>query len=317
MKQSSAASFATRLLQSYGTLLAILILVAIFTAAKPQAFLTLKNGLEIAQQISMTAIVAIGLTFPLAMKSFDLSVGYVASVAGVVVVRMFNLGVPEIPAIIVTILAVGGVTGFINGFLISFIRIPSLIVTVSTGFVYLGLSFILTGGETLHYGIPAGFEFWGGGKIGIFPVAVVILIVVSIASILTMDLTAYGQYAYAIGNNETSSIFAGVNVRKIKLSGFMICGCLAALAGVLIASKTMSGAPTGAQGYQMNGLAAALIGTSIFRKGEGNIAGALLGAVIIGVVYNGMTMLGTPYYLLQVVTGAIFICTLTLSGIKR
>jgi ribose transport system permease protein len=317
MKGTSSPSKLVRILQNYGTLIALAILVIIFTIARPGVFLTVKNGLEIAQQIAMTAIVAIGLTFPLAMKNFDLSVGYVASVAGVFLVRLFGLGIPELPAILITIAVVGGVSGFINGFLVSFIKIPSLVVTVSTGFVFLGVSFILTGGETLHYGIPESFAYWGNGYLGIFPVTVVITIIIAALCIVVMELTSFGRYAYSIGNNEEASVYAGVNVRLLKLAGFIVSACLAAVAGILIASKTNSGAPTGAVGYLMNGLAAALIGTSIYRKEEGNVIGAILGAIIIGIVYNGMTMLGSPYYLLQVVTGCIFIATLALSGIKK
>ena len=302
--------------KEYGTLSALFVLIIIFGILKPSGFLTIKNTIEVLQQIPMLAIVAIGLTYPLTMGNVDLSVGYLASLSGVTLVSLFGKGFGQPEAIITTIILVGGLGGLLNGVMVTFLRIPSLVVTIGTGFFFFGLTWVITGGTTLFYHIPPAFGYWGSGRLAGVPVAVIIMIIIFIISYIFINRTSLGRYSYAIGNNETAAELAGVNVKVLKLLGFVISGICASMAGIILASKTMVGHPTAGDPLLMKGLAAAFIGTSIFRRGEGNIWGTIVGALIIGVVYNGMTMIGTPYFLLEVMTGTIFIATLALSGVK-
>lgn len=302
-------------LEKYGTLFALIALIIIFTSLRPKSFLTLKNGTTIIAQIAILGIVSVGLTYPLTMGYVDLSVGYLASLGGVTVVALFGKGLSGVEAIVITLVVVGVTGGLLNGSLVTFLRVPSLVVTIGTGFFFFGVTFFVTGGKTLFYHIPPSFSILGSVREGI-PISGVIMIVTFIISALIIDGTVIGRYFYAIGNNEEASILSGINVNFLKLLGFTVCSILAVFAGIVLASKTMCGHPTGGEAYLMQGLAATFLGTSVFRKGEANVWGTLIGALIIGVTYNGISILGLPYYFREIMTGIIFIATLAVSGIK-
>jgi len=293
----------------YGTLIALIVMVVVFGLLKPGYFLSVKNLLNIIQQVALFGLVAIGLTFPLAMKNFDLSVGYIASLAGIVVIKMFEWGFSEFGAIFGTLLLVGGLCGLLNGGIVSAMRVQSLVATIGTGFLFFGVTMLITGGARLFYEIPPHFQMWG-----ILPASLFILFGVLVITYIVLQRTGIGRFIYAIGNNENASMIAGVNTRRVKLFSFIMCDIFAALAGIMLSSQVMCGDPVGANRYLMQGLAAAYIGTGIFRKGEANIFGTIIGILIIGVAYNGMTLIGVHYALREAFTGMILIAALVTSG---
>ena len=304
-------------LLDYGTIVILIALILIFTILKPRDFLSVKNILNIISQIAPLGIVSIGLTFLMAMRYYDLSIGYLVSLAGVVVTTLFGHGFSELGGIVVTVVVLGGLVGLLNGSIVTFLRVPPLVVTIGVGFICFGVIYVITGGKAVHYGIPPHFKVWGSGMIGVIPVPVIILAIVSVISIIVFQKTSFGRYLYAIGNNETTSYLSGVKIKLVKMTSFILCSVFACLTGILLASESMVGHTTAGERYLLHSLTAAFLGTSLFRKGEGNIWGTLIGVVILGVAYNGMTMLGTPYTLREVITGVILILALAISRKRK
>ena len=301
----------------YGTVVILAVLIIIFTLLKPKEFLSLKNLLILMQQVAPLGLSAIGLTFLMAMKYYDLSIGFTVSLGGVVATTLFGKGFPEGWGIIATICLIGGGVGLLNGLIVTLFRVPSLMVTIGVGFICYGIIYMITGGSAVYYGIPPHFSTYGRGIFfHIIPHSVVILAVFVSISIFIFQKTAFGRYIYAIGNNETASELSGIKVRLIKLSCFLLCSTYACLAGMLIASENMVGHTTAGERYLLHSLTAAFLGTSIFRRGEGNIWGTIVGVLILGVAYNGMTMLGTPYTLREVITGSVLIVAMAISKIR-
>jgi len=299
-------------LGKFGTLIGLILMIIIFEALKPGYFLTVKNLLNLFQQVALFGVVAIGLTYPLAMKHFDLSVGYIACLAGMVVIKLFEYGFTELWAILFTLLFVGGLSGLLNGSIIVKMRVPSLVATIGTGFLFFGITMSTTGGARLFYDIPPHFGVWG-----ILPASLYILVVLIVISYLILQKTGIGRYIYAIGNNEQASLLAGVNINLLKLFSFVICDVFASLSGIMLSSQVMCGDPVGANRYLMQGLAAVYIGTGIFKKGEANIFGTFIGILIIGIAYNGTTLVGVNYALREAITGIILITALATSGREK
>lgn len=304
-------------LADYGTIIILVVILAVFSAIKPNEFVTLKNGLNLLQQIAPLGLVSLGVTFLLAMKYYDLSIGYVVSLSGVVATTLFGHGFSEAGGIIVTIILVGGLVGMLNGSIITFLRVPPLVVTIGTGFICYGAIYVITRGKAVFYGIPPHFGYWGSGTLWVVPVSVIIFAVIFGISYVLLERSALGRFMYAIGSNEVTSSLSGLNVPWIKLTGFLLCSVFSSLAGMLLASENMVGHTTAGDRYLLLSLAAAYLGTSVFRKGEGNIWGTLIGVLILGVAYNGMTMIAMPYTLREVITGTILIVALALSGTKK
>jgi ribose/xylose/arabinose/galactoside ABC-type transport system permease subunit len=304
------------LVAEYGTVVILLLITAIFSAIKPGEFVTIKNGLNLLQQSAPLGLVSLGVTFLLAMRYYDLSIGYVVSLSGVVATTLFGHGFSELGGILVTIVLVGGVVGLVNGAIVTLLRVPPLVVTIGTGFMCYGAIYIITGGKAVFYGIPPHFGYWGSGTLGFVPVPVVVFGAIFALSWVGLERTAVGRYMYAIGNNETTSWLSGINVTGVKMFGFVVCSVFASVAGILLASENMVGHTTAGDRYLLLSLTAAFLGTSVFRKGEGNIWGTLVGVLILGVAYNGMTMIAMPYTLREVITGTILIVALALSSTK-
>jgi ribose transport system permease protein len=304
-------------LTDYGTIIILVLIFGIFSAIKPNEFVSVKNGLNLLQQIAPLGLVSLGVTFLLAMKYYDLSIGYVVSLSGVVATTLFGNGFSEAGGIIATVVMVGGLVGLLNGSIITFLRVPPLVVTIGTGFICYGAIYIITRGKAVFYGIPPHFGYWGSGMVWIVPVSVIIFAAIFALSYMLLERSALGRFMYAIGNNELTSSLSGINVPRIKMTGFLLCSVFSCLAGILLASENMVGHTTAGDRYLLLSLAAAYLGTSVFRKGEGNIWGTLVGVLILGVAYNGMTMIAMPYTLREVITGTILIVALALSGTKR
>jgi ribose transport system permease protein len=304
-------------LSNYGTIAILICLTGTFAVAKPHEFLTVKNGFIMLQQIAPLGLVALGVTFLLAMRYYDLSIGYVVSLSGVVATTLFGTGFSEFTGILATIFLVGCLFGFVNGFIVTFLRVPPLVVTIGVGFICYGVIYIITGGKAVFYGIPEHFGYWGSGMVWFVPVPVIIVAAIFAACYVALEKSSLGRYMYAIGNNETTSSLSGVNVKLIKMLGFLLCSSFSCLAGILIASENMVGHTTAGERYLLLGLTAAFLGTSTFRKGEGNIWGTLLGVLILGIAYNGMTMVGVEYKWREVITGSILIVALAISSSKK
>lgn len=273
-------------------------------------FLTVRNLLNVAEQASLISIVGIGMTAVILMGEIDLSVGSLVALSGVVTAGSLTGGL-GLPLSIVIGLGVGVALGLVNGIITVYGEIPSFIVTLGMLSVAKGLTLLYTGGEPI-WGFGETFKFIGGGKIVGIPVPVIIAAGLYIIALIVLNLTQIGRYIYAIGGNQRAVRLAGVKVERLKTAVFGISGFFAAASGIVLASRLASAQPTAGSGWELDAIAAVVLGGTSLYGGEGGVAGTLVGALIFSVINNGMILTGIPTFFQYVVKGGIIILALLL-----
>jgi len=304
------------LLRRYGTLLALGLIVAVFAVASPAAFGSLANLVNITQQMSLLAIVAIGATLVMVLGEFDLSVSAVVSWAGIAAASLLAAGVP-VALVFALVLGSALVMGAGSGLLVARFAVPSFIATLALGTVIGGLTFWVSNGATLFSGIPPAFRDLGRGAIAGVPVPTIWLLGVAALFWLLLDQTEFGRRLYAIGGNREAARLVGLPVRRDIVLAFALCALLAALAGLLLTARLGSAHPTGGGGYLLQAYAAVFLGMTAFREGEASLPGTLVGAAIIAVISNGLTIVGVPSFLQDVMTGLIIIAAVLIRHFGR
>ncbi|MBS4537861.1 ABC transporter permease [Clostridium sp. D2Q-11] len=295
-----------QLFKTYGgTTIALVILIVLFSFTSPY-FLNTSNLLNILLQVSIIAILALGMTFVLMIGEIDLSVASTLALSGVVLGVMLNNGFNPFLAILVTILA-GILAGLFNGIIGAYFGIPTFIVTVATMQLFRGIGYAITDAKPIS--ITNDFILYiGNGKIfNIIPVPVVILIVLAIIAHIVMAKTKYGRQLKMIGGNKVAAKYVGVKINKLQVSVFAIAAITAAISGILMASRLYSAQPNTAQAYELDAIASAVLGGTSLTGGYGTIFGTFIGALIIGVINNGMNLIGLEYFYQQIVKGLIII----------
>lgn len=287
-----------------GTVFGLIGLILIFWAWSPY-FLTISNLLNIAQQTSINAIIAVGLTFVIITAGIDLSVGSIMAFAGVVMASLLQADLPIYLAIIIGLL-VGTGSGIVNGLLISYGKLPPFISTLGMMSVARGAALLFTDGRPIS-GFTPDFRFIATGEILYIPVPVIIMIVVYLLAHFVLTRTKLGRYTYAIGGNEEASLLSGINVKMIKTIIYGLSGMLSGLAAVLLTSRLNSAQPIAGIMYELDAIAAAVIGGTSLMGGEGKISGTLIGALIMGVLRNGLNLLGVSSFIQQIVIGSVII----------
>jgi ribose transport system permease protein len=302
-------------LSRFGTLFGLIAIIAVFAALSP-AFAQYSNLINITQQMSLLAIVALGATFAMALSEFDLSVGAVVSWAGIAVVTLFGAGWGPgvaVPATLLTCFAIG----CSSGYLVARYRMPSFIVTLAVGTIIGGLTFWLSDGATLFANIPDGFRNLGRGSAWGVPVLTLWALAMTGLVFFILDYTELGRRIMAIGGNREAARLTGVPIVWNMVIGFGLCTLLAGIAGLLLTARLGSSHPTGGNGFLLQAYAAAFLGMTAFREGDANALGTLLGAAIIAVVANGLTILGVPNYLQDIFTGLIIIAAVMVRNIGQ
>lgn len=318
--------FVLRLLNKYGMLSILLVISIFFIVLTDGLFLESRNLMNILRQISINAIMAIGMTFVILTGGIDLSVGAIVALSGVVATSLFamNLGVPiYLLIVIVTIVGVfvGSLAGLISGVSITKFNIAPFIATLAMMTAARGLAFLYTGGRPI-WGLPAEFNIIGRGHfleglIGrIIPVPVVLVGVLMVIAYVVLKHTKVGRYMYAIGNNEEAARLTGINVKKIKLMVYVVSGSMAGLAGVVLASRLASGQPNAGVAFELQAIAAVVIGGTSLMGGQGNIFGTLIGALIIGILNNGLNLLGVDSHLQLVILGMIILLAVIVDQLR-
>lgn len=313
------------LLRTFGTLMAFVALV-IFFASQSSAFMTVTNWVNIVRQLSILSIVAFTMTLVMAMGDFDLSVGAMASLAGIVAALLFRDGNSVLIGVSAALL-VGMFGGIINGFLVSYIGIPPFIATLGMLTVFSGTALYISGGTTIFgRAIPEAFSDFARGGI---PIAVIggdrleipnlTLVALGVLALvwLVMEQTVYGRRLYAIGGNEEASRLAGVRVRWVRLQAFVITGIGAALAGLMLVSRLASANPQQGDGLMLNAIAAVFLGMTMSEEGEPHVLGTLVGVLILQVLANGLTLLSIDSYIQQIITGAIIVLAVVVSSLSK
>jgi ribose transport system permease protein len=296
----------THLVRRYGTLVALVAIIAAFSIASPQAFGTASNLINITQQMTLLSIVAIGATLVMAVGEFDLSTASVVSFGGIFAVFLFKLGVPAPLACLAVILA-SGACGAVSGFIVARFEVLSFITTLAVGTIIGGVTFWLSNGATLFGDIPAGFRDLARGKILGIPTLTFWLIGVGIIAWLILDKIEIGRRLYAIGGNREAARLAGMRIVSNTMVAFVGSAMLAGLVGMLLTARIGSASPTGGGGFLLSAYAAVFLGMTAFREGEANVLGTLVGAAIIAVVGNGLTILGVSTFMQDIITGVIIL----------
>ncbi|NUS67918.1 MAG: ABC transporter permease [Ensifer adhaerens] len=294
------------LIQKYSTL-AVLIILFLAFAIGTDRFFTGTNLVNILQQISMLTIVAVGLTFGFAAKEMDLSVGYVVGLAGLLAPLLMVAGVP-IPLSIVGALVAGLAVGLINSALVVGVGVPSLIATLAAGSILWGINFMISGGRAIYGGIPADYLAVGQGKVlGILPYPALIMLVIVGGSWFVMERTTFGRYLYAVGGNARAAELSGIKVRSYRVYGLALSSLLAAISGIILSARLGSGQPNGGETYLLDGLAAVFIGMTMLRPGTATVMGTFFGALLIGIMNNGLNLVGMDTYVQSIVKGIIIV----------
>jgi ribose transport system permease protein len=278
-------------------------------------FLTPGNLRDVAVSASVNAIIGIGLTFVIITGGIDLSVGAIASFVGIVSANfMVSGGLSPILALIVGI-AAGVGCGFVNGFLITGLKLPPFIATLGTMSVFQGCAYVVTNGKPV-YDVPTGFVLLLNSYIAGIPVVVVLVAIVAIAASLLLRKTVFGQNVIATGGSEETAWLSGIRVSRVKLAVCGLAGGLAGLGGLVIVARINAAQPTAGTPYLLTAIAAAVIGGANLMGGEGRIAGTLVGALILGALTNGLVLLNVPSFYEQIVTGLVVLIAVSLDRSK-
>lgn len=283
----------------------LLVLVIVLSFASDY-FLTVNNLLNVLRQVSIIGIVAYGMTFVILSGGIDLSVGSVLALSSAITAGVMS-STHSIAFAILAGLATGALLGTFTGFLVSKAKMPAFIVTLAMMSIGRGLTLIYTGGRPISEGFTDLFNYIGGGYVGPIPFPVILLLVLLGIGYLVLNNTPYGRYVYALGGNEDATRLSGINTDKIKMTVYTISGITAAVSGIVLASRLGSAQPQAGLGYELDAIATVVLGGTSLAGGSGGIVGTLMGALIIGVLNNGMTLLGVSSFFQQVVKGLVIL----------
>jgi ribose transport system permease protein len=303
-----------RLVQRLLPFLSLIILFVALSIASPY-FLTANNLASVARQTAVFNTMALGMTIVIVSGGIDLSVGSILGLSGLVGTTALEAGYPIVVGVFIGI-AVGTACGFLNGLMITKLRINAFIVTLGTLGIYRGLALIISNGLPVHR-IPPGFAFLGEGNLLGIPFVVWLLVICAVATHIVLENTRLGRYAFAIGSNKTAAIYAGIPVAFHIAAVYAIGGALTGLAGMIEASRLMTGQPTAGLGYELQAIAAVVIGGGSLNGGEGSVVGTLIGAFIMGLLSNGSDLLNISNYWQQVIIGAVIILAVTLDEFRK
>lgn len=288
----------------FGTVAGLASLCAVLWILTPH-FLTVSNLLNVVEQTSINAIVAVGMTFVIISGGIDLSVGSIVALSGVALGALLQSGQP-LPVAILAAMGTGVACGLSNGALVSLGRLPPFIATLGMMSVARGAALLFTEGRPVS-GFNEGFRSIATGSIGFIPAPVVVMIVVYLIAHVVLTRTTFGRYVYAIGGNEEATRLAGVAVRFHKTVIYGIAGLTSAVAAVVLTARLNSAQPIAGMMYELDAIAATVIGGTSLMGGEGRLAGTLVGALIMGVLRNGLNLLGVSSFLQQIVIGAVIV----------
>ena len=276
-----------QILKKFSTLIILVVLVVIFSVASPN-FLRVNNLLNVLRQVAVIGILTAGMTYVIISGGMDLTVGAYLGLSGVALAQLISAGVPVPAAVILTI------------------NVSAIVITLGMMTVVRGLAYIFSGGLPV-YDIPDLIVFLGQGYVAGIPVPVIIMVIIVVIAGLILKYSYFGRYVYAIGGNVEAAKLAGVSVNKITISLYGISAFLASIAGIVLTGRISSGAPASGTGTEMDVVTAVVIGGISVNGGKGSMLGAFLGAVIIGVLSNGLTIMNIGEYYQQVVKGLVLI----------
>lgn len=298
------------------TVIALIILMAVITIINSN-FLTANNLLNLLLQVTSNALIAFGMTFVILTGGIDLSVGSILALSSALTAGLLGSGMPVTLAILISLI-MGCILGMMNGLLISYGKLAPFIVTLATMTIFRGATLVYTNGNPITKGLSDTFlfQFLGQGYIVGIPFPVIIMFIVFIVLYVLLHKTAFGKSVYAIGGNEKAAYISGVKLNKVKIIIYSISGIMASISGLIITSRLSSAQPTAGASYEMDAIAAVVLGGTSLSGGKGRILGTLIGALIIGVLNNGLNIIGVSAFWQQVVKGVVILIAVLIDRFK-
>ena len=290
----------------------ILLLMMIILTILTNTFLTANNLINIVRQVTFWAIIGLGALVTLIGGDFDLSPGSVVGLVSVLSAMTIQTSVGNpLSMPILTTLAIGAAVGFVNGGLIAYLKMPAFIATLGTQLLLRGLALYISNGRPVS-NLDSKFTYLGGGSIGVVPVPVVILVILSALTWYLLKYTRLGIHIYAIGGNPQAAVVSGVNVKAVKLFTYVYAGIMAAVAGMLLTARVASGQPGLGESFEMKAISGCVIGGVSLSGGIGSVYSLICGILIIGVLNNGMDLMNINGYMQQIAEGLILILAVLL-----
>ena len=313
--ENKAAVF---LRENLGIIIALLVLCVLLAVlpATSSSFLSPQNMFNILRQISTNMLIACAMTMVIILGGIDLSVGSIIALSGVIAAGCVSRYELPIAVALIAGVLVGVVIGVFNGFVICKTTIPPFIVTLATMNIARGLAKVYTGGSPVRV-VTKEWQFIGAGYIGPVPVPVIIMIIAIIITALMMNKTKLGRHIYAVGGNTQAAEFSGIKVARVKFIVHAYAGLMAGLAGIILASRMYSGQPTAGEGAEMDAIAAVVVGGTSMAGGSGKIGGTIIGALIIGVLNNGLNLMNVNSFWQDVVKGVVILLAVFIDYIRN
>lgn len=302
-------------LKNLGPLIGLILITFILSILSPN-FLSITNILNVFRQVSINALIAFGMTFVILTGGIDLSVGSILALAGALTSGLLASGMDPVVGVLLGLL-IGGLLGTVNGIIISKGKVAPFIATLATMTIFRGLTLVYTDGRPITgFTDSQFFKLLGRGYFFGIPVPVILMIIIYVLLFFILKSTVFGRQVYAIGGNEEASILSGLKVNKIKIWVYSITGALSGLAGIILTSRLNSAQPTAGVSYELDAIAAVVLGGTSLSGGRGRIFGTLVGALIIGVLNNGLNLLNVSSFYQQVVKGGVILLAVLLDRKK-
>ena len=298
------------------TLIALIGLMMVITFINPN-FLTANNLLNLLLQVTANGFIAFGMTFVILTGGIDLSVGSILALSSALTAGLIAAGIP-VPFAILLAVCMGGIFGMLNGLLVAYGKLAPFIVTLASMTIFRGATLVFTNGNPLTQGLGYSFlfQFLGQGYVVGIPFPVILMFLVFLILYVVLHKTAFGKSVYALGGNEKAAYISGVKLSKVKIIIYTISGIMASVSGLIITSRLSSAQPTAGTSYEMDAIAAVVLGGTSLSGGKGRILGTLIGALIIGVLNNGLNIIGVSAFWQQVVKGVVILIAVLLDRFK-
>jgi len=300
----------------YGVIIGLILIIAYFSIMRTK-FLTMDNMVNMFRQMTINGMLAIGMTFVVLTGGIDLSVGSIVGASGMfsALIARTETGCPWYLAVLVG-LGIGLLLGAVNGIAVAYLKIPAFIATLAMLSIARGITYMATDAKPVP-GLSETFLKIGSGNIGIIPIPVIVLAVVLVICFVVLYKTRYGRYVFATGGNPVSARVSGINVKLITCSVYIISGVMAGVAGLILTSRVTSGLAAGGDGYEVDAIAAAVIGGNSLSGGRGRLWGTIVGFVIMGVMNNGLDMMAVSSYWQLVIKGLIISGAVMLDSLTK
>ena len=288
----------------------------IFLSISTNTFLTPDNLIVVLRQVSINAMLAFGMTYVILMGDIDLSVGMVMAFSGIITTVALTRGNVPLPMAVALGLSGGALIGIINGLIVSKLKLPSFIVTLSMSYIAKGFAYIISDGMPVSVDDP-NFYAIGNGYLGPIPYPVIYMIVVFVVLSFVLYRLKFGRKVYAIGGNLEAAKYSGINVARVKIISFLVLGMLAALGGIVQCARLFSGQPTIGVNAELDAIAAVILGGTSFSGGVGTLFGSLIGALLIGIINNGLNLLGVSSFWQNVAKGAVILLAVYIDVLRK